>query len=106
MKLNVFLDNETHSVDIPDHILNEAEEFFQKMDRDMERGWQMGREWVESPTATHKCQIAADKLLTALETDNKAMMLLMAGYIVSRYPRATGVQIDTSGEMQNTQLIY
>jgi hypothetical protein len=38
--------------------------------------------------------------------DNQATTMLMAGYIMLRMPGAIGVDIDTSGEMQNTVLLY
>jgi hypothetical protein len=105
MILNVLLDSESHPIEVPDDVLERAEEFFEKMDRDMDNGWQIGREWVDRPDQTHRCQVAADRLLTAMETGNKPMLLLMAGYILSRVPEVSGVDIDTNGEMQNTQLI-
>jgi hypothetical protein len=105
MILNVYLDDNLHPIEVPDDILDEAEEFFRKMDQDMDKGWQMGREWVENPDETNRCQIVADRLLTALEAGDKPMLLLMAGYILSRFPHVTRLDIDTSGEMQNTQII-
>jgi len=38
--------------------------------------------------------------------DNRATAMLMAGYIALRVPGAIGVDIDTSGEMQHTRLLY
>jgi hypothetical protein len=105
MILDVYLDDELHRIEIPDPVLEEAEEFFQKMDRDMDRGWQMGREWVDNPHQISRCQIVADRLLTAMEIGDQPMLLLMAGYILSRSPRITRLHIDTSGEMQHTQII-
>jgi hypothetical protein len=37
---------------------------------------------------------------------NQATAMLMAGYIALRMPGAIGVDIDASGEMQNTELLY
>ena len=36
------------------------------MDQDMDAGWQMSRDWVDNPSREQRCQIVADKLLTAL----------------------------------------
>jgi len=38
--------------------------------------------------------------------ENQATAMLMAGYIALRMPGAIGVDIDTSGEMQSTQVLY
>jgi hypothetical protein len=40
-----------------------------------------------------------------MEIGDQPMLLLMAGYILSRSPRITRLHIDTSGEMQHTQII-
>ena len=106
MKLNVIVDERACAVDVPLTMLQEAEEFFQKMDRDMDRGWQMGPEFIENPDKLQRCQIAANKLLTSLSGANETMAMLMAGYILKRLPGVAGVRIDTAGEMLHTEIIY
>ena len=105
MMLNVYVDDRTFQVDVPQELLDEANEFFTRMDRDMDQGWQMSREFVEQPSALNRCQIAADRMLTALHNDNRNLLLLMAGYILTRMPGVRGVDIDTAGEMLNTRLL-
>ena len=51
-------------------------------------------------------KIVADKLLTGIMQGNESTAMLMAGYIALRMPGAIGVDIDASGEMQNTELLY
>jgi len=106
MKLNVIVDQRAYSVDVPPATLRDAEEFFRKMDQDMDHGWQMGPEFIESPDKVQRCQIAANKLLTSLSGANETMVTLMAGYILKRLPGVTGIRIDTGGEMLNTEIIY
>ena len=106
MKLDVIIDDKTHRIETPSGMLEDAEEFFQKMDRDMDHGWQMGPEFVERPNADQRCQIAANKLLTAHAAQNELMMQLMAAYILKRRPGVQAVNIDTSGEMLGTELIF
>ena len=72
---------------------------------DMDKGWQMSRDWVEYPTPEQRCQIAADRMLTAIMQENDNTKILMAGYILSRMPKATDVRIDTSGEISGTEFI-
>ncbi len=105
MQLNVIVDEQTYPVTVSEEILSEAEDFFRKMDADMDRGWQMSRKWVDQPTGAQRCQIAADKMLTAMENDNQKMAVLMAAYILSRMPGIEAVDIDTSGDMTSTELI-
>ncbi len=105
MILNVYVDDRTFQVDVSQDILDEGREFFARMNQDMDRGWQMSRDFVDNPSTLDRCQIAADKLLTALHSDNRNLLLLMAGYILIHVPGVQGVNIDTAGEMQNTRLL-
>lgn len=105
MQLTLHIDDKTQTIEIPEQVLKEGGDFFKMMDRDMDRGWQMSREWVECPNLVQRCQIAADKLLSAIHSENETLMLLMAAYIVSRLPDVRGVKIATDGEMMETELI-
>jgi len=105
LNLQVYIDDTVVPVVLPPTLLEEAADFFARMDSDMDKGWQMGREWVESPNRVQRCQIAADKLLGAIESGNETLKMLMAGYIVSRAPGITAVRIDTGGELQETELL-
>jgi len=106
MHFKVVIGEQVYAVEVPDDLLQEASEFHTRLDRDMDRGWQMSRQYVEQPDAMQRCQIVADKLLTSIMQNNQATAMLMAGYIALRMPGSIGVDIDTSGEMQNTQLLY
>jgi hypothetical protein len=106
MRFKVIIDEQVYAVDVPEELLDEATAFHAKLDRDMDRGWQMSREFVERPDALQRCQIVADKLLTSIVTGNQATAMLLSGYIAQRMPGAIGVDIDATGEMQNTELIF
>lgn len=102
MRFKVIIGEQVYAIEVPDELLSEAAEFHARLDRDMDRGWQMSRQFVELPDALQRCQIVADRLLTSIINGNEATTLLMAGYIALRMPGAVGVDIDASGEMQNT----
>ena len=106
MKLDVIIDSRTHRIEVPPDMLAEGEAFFQKMDRDMDSGWQMGPEFVESPDTAQRCQIAANKLLVSVSAQNQLLVQLMAGYILKRMPGIKTVDIDTAGEMLNTDFLF
>lgn len=105
MQLTVYIDEMEKTLDVPDDILMEGSEFFDKMDRDMNEGWQMSRTWVENPDKFQRCQIAASKLLDAINMENETVLMLMVGYIKSRLPDIVGVRIDTAGDMSETELL-
>ncbi len=106
MKLKIIVDDSVREIDVPQDLLASAEDFFRKMDSDMDRGWRMGPEFIDNPDQTNRCQIAADKLLASISTGNSSLAMLMAGYILKRQPGVTGVRIDTGGEPLGTELIF
>jgi hypothetical protein len=105
MILNVFVDEQTYRIEVPQFVIDEGDEFFARLDRDMDKGYQMSRTWVENPDPVNRCQIVADKLLTALETDNEKLGMMMAGYILTRLPQVTGIRMNTEGDMLEHELI-
>lgn len=106
MILKAIVDEEMYTLNVPEVILERAGDFFRKLDQDMDAGWQMSREWVQDPTDLQRCQIVADKLLTALETQNDKLGMLMAGYILHKLPGVDSVEIDIRGEIQNTEFSF
>ncbi len=105
MILNVTVDDQTIRVSVPDDFMNDAEEFYRKMDADMDKGWQMSRRWVEKLGAYERCQVAADKVLGALHQDNRDLMMLWSGYILSRMPGVAEVVVDTKGDITETVIL-
>ncbi len=104
--LNVTLNEKNYAVNVPDGMLAEAEDFFRKIDADMDRGWQMSRDFVEHPDRTQRAQIAAHRLMLAMSTGNEILTQLLAGYILKHLPGVSGVVVDTEGEMGNTEIVY
>ena len=105
MSLKLTIDDQTYDIEVPDTLLTEASEFYDKMDKDMDKGWQMSRSWVEKPDLYQRCQIVGDRVLGAFHSENKKMMLLMSGYILSRVPHVAEVVVDTSGDITLTEIL-
>jgi len=105
MILKVVIDDQVYPINVPDRIINEAGNFFRKIDKDMDNGWQMSRDWVDNPNQEQRCQIVGDKMLTAMHNDNEQLMVLLSAYVLARVPGATGLRIDTNGEMLETELV-
>ena len=105
MILEVMVEGVSRKIDVPDEMLDEGEDFFRKMDLDMDQGYQMHREWVENPSREDRVRIVADRMLGAMESGKKTMAQLMAGYILTRMPGIVGVDVDTGGGMQHTEII-
>ena len=106
MDLKVIIDDEIYTLNVPDEIIRGAEDFFARMDRDMDQGWQMSRDWVPNPDRVQRIQIVGDRLLTALENENHDLGRMMAAYILSRAPDIETLDLDTEGEIQNTEVNF
>ena len=105
MKLNIIVDGRANAFEVPDNLPVDASDFFEKLDSDMDKGWQMSRDWVENPDPRQRCQIAADKILTAIETDNEKLLMLMAAYILRTLPGVKSIDIDITGDINETDII-
>jgi len=102
-RLKVTAGDITRELEVPDELLTEAEDFFARLDADMDRGWQMSRRWVDNPDTTQRCQILADRILTAWHNKNPQMAGLAAAYILKRLPGIRHVTIDITGDMTQTR---
>jgi len=104
-ELTIEFDDKSYSINVPVTLVDEAQDFFDKMDRDMDAGWQMSRWWVPDPDQTQRCQIVADKLLTAITDQNEAYAELLCAYILKTKPATRRIRINTDGEIQGNEFI-
>ena len=103
MILSVQTDEQSIPVAVAEELLDEAEDYFAQLDRDMDRGWQMSRRWVDNPSSEQRCQIVADRLLSALHHRNQQLAVLMAAYILKRMPGVHTTFVDITGDMSLTE---
>lgn len=99
MILKIFVDEHEQEINVPDAMIADAKEYFDMLDKDMDQGYQMSRDWVEKPDLVQRCQIVSERILTALETGNKETGTLMAAYILSRVPNAHAMHLNLEGDM-------
>ncbi len=105
MNITVEFDDKSYALDVPGSLAFEADEFFTRMDGDMNCGWQMSRWWVPDPDQNQRCQIVADKLLTAMQNNNEELALLMCAYILNNKPATRRIRINTDGEIQGNEFL-
>ena len=106
MLLKAIIEDQEYTLNVPESLLAGCEDFCAKLDADMDAGWQMSREWVQRPNLEQRCQIVADKLLSALEKENHKVGTLMAAYILKRLPNVEAVELDVQGEIQNNSFRF
>ena len=102
MILNIRIEEQSFQIDVPEVLLQEAGDFFNTLDQDMSKGWQMSRSWVDQPDLEQRCQIVADKILSAFEHENKKLLMMLCAYILTRMPGIQSLDISTNGEIQET----
>ena len=100
MEVRIEIGDQIVELEVPDALMTQATDFFDKMDRDMNCGWQMSRWWVPDPDPTQRCQIVADKLLTAIQKNETESAMLMCAYILRAKPSTCRISINTGGEIQ------
>jgi len=105
MKLKVLIEDRLEEFEIPDQLMAEGEDFFAKMDSDLDKGWQMGHVWVEEPNQLQRCQIAADKMTSAIHNENEKMFMLMAAYILKNKPDTEEIHLDSTGDIQTIDFL-
>ena len=105
MILKAIIDDQELSLNVPDTVIAQGGEFFARLDADMDAGWQMSREWVQNPSPLERCQIVADKLLTAMQQDNNEYALLMAAYILHNKPGTRRIRLNIEGEIQGNEFL-
>jgi len=105
LELTIEFDDKCYSLNVPESLVSEARDFFEKMDMDMNNGWQMSRWWVPDPDETQRCQIVADKLLTAMTNQDEPYAKLMCAYILKAKPATRRIHINTDGEIQGNEFL-
>ncbi|MGE0079814.1 MAG: hypothetical protein AB7U81_00790 [Thiohalomonadaceae bacterium] len=105
MKLTIYAEGQTMPLEVPEAIITDGHAFFDKLDSDMDRGWQMSHQWVDRPDLRQRSQIVADHLLDAMHRGQVELALLLAGYILVRNPGATAVRIGEAGDMSQTEIV-
>jgi len=105
MQLDVYIGDRMYPIEVTQQTLDQRQEFYDKIDQDMDGGWRMGPEYVESPDRVQCGQIVPSRLLVAIETGNEMMVRALAGYFASRLPEARSININLEGEALNTDLV-
>lgn len=104
MILNMNIDQESFSLEVPDGLLTELAPIMKDMDDDFDKGLQMGRFWVDEPSSEQRCQVAANNIVNAMHAENKRMLYLMSAYILYKFPDVKEVIINSDFEIQEIDI--
>ena len=105
MQFNITIDQSPFALEVADGVMHEAKEFIADMDAELDRGIQLGRHWLDTPSVEQKCQIAANKVVNAMHQENIRMVYLMAAYILTKMPDLKMVTVNSDYEIDEIDFI-
>lgn len=106
MNLNFTIDQEPFTLEVADGIMQEAQAFIKDTDLEFDKGIQLGRYWIESPSEEQRCQIAANKIVNAMHQENIRMVYLMSAYILTKLPTVKMVTVNSDYEIDEIDFMY
>jgi hypothetical protein len=104
MILNIKFDEDSYELEVQEALVKELKPAFDDMDKEFDRGVQMGRYWVEKPDAEQRCQMAVMKLENAMHREDRRALYTMAAFIVYKFPDVISVTASSAFEVQDIDI--
>lgn len=101
MNFNITIDEESYTLEVSDTIMQELQGVIKDMDVGFDKGARIGRYWIDTPSDEQRCQIAADKVVSALHQQNVRMFYQMAAYILTKLPTLKMVTVSSDFEVSD-----
>jgi hypothetical protein len=86
MILNLSIDEQSYALEVQQTLIDELKPALDGMDKEFDRGLQLGRYWVDAPSDEQRCQKVMNKLINAMHREDKRTLYTMAAYIVYKFP--------------------
>ena len=104
MNFNITIDEESYTLEVKDELMLELKDAHQEMDAEYDKGLQLGRFWIESPTLEQRCQLTANKVVSAIHQENIRQFYLMASYILSKFPNLKQITVSSDFEISDIDI--
>lgn len=104
MNFNITIDEESYTLEVKEELMQELSAKHKEMDAEYDRGMQLGRYWIESPTLEQRCQFTADKIVSAIHQENIRLFYIMASYILSKFPELKQVTVSSDFEISDIDI--
>ena len=101
MNFNITIDEESYTLEVSDAIMKELQGTIKDMDADFDKGARIGRYWIEMPSDEQRCQLAADKVVSAVHQQNVRMFYQMAAYILTKLPTLKMATVSSDFEVSD-----
>lgn len=107
MKLTVFINNEpVIEYDRNMRLPGKQRQYLDKMDADMDAGFELEGEKIESPDEKDRAKFVAMTLVHSIEANNEPMIVATCAYLASRQASLKEVRADQDGDNMMMDLVY
>jgi hypothetical protein len=104
MNFNITIDEESYTLEVKEELMQELQGTHNEMDAEYDKGLQLGRYWVEAPTLEQRCQLTANKVVSAIHQENIRQFYVMASYILSKFPELKRVTVSSDFEISDIDI--
>ena len=104
MNFNINIDEESYTLEVTDELMQELQDAHKDMDDEYDRGIQLGRYWIDSPTLEQRCQLTANKVVSAIHQENIRQFYVTASYILSKFPNLKQVTVSSDFEISDIDI--
>jgi len=104
MNFNITIDDESYTLEVTDELMQELKGAHDEMDAEYDRGLQLGRYWIETPDLEQRCQLTANKVVSAIHQENIRQFYIMAAYILSKFPDLKRVTVSSDFEISDIDI--
>ncbi|VAW68243.1 hypothetical protein MNBD_GAMMA10-127 [hydrothermal vent metagenome] len=104
MNFNITIDEESYTLEVTDGLMQELRSAHEEMDSDFDKGLQLGRYWIETPSDEQRCQYVADKVVSAIHQENVRQFYIMSAYILRKYPELKRVTVSSDFEINDIDI--
>jgi len=104
MNFNITIDEESYTLEVNEGLMQELKSVHDEMDAEYDRGLQLGRYWIEAPNLEQRCQLTANKVVSAIHQENIRQFYTMASYILSKFPDLKRVTVSSDFEISDIDI--
>ncbi len=104
MNFNITIDEESYTLEVSEKLMQELESAHRDMDSEYDKGIQLGRYWIDQPTLEQRCQLTADKVVSAIHQENIRLFYIMAAYILRQFPALKKVTVSSDFEISDIDI--
>lgn len=106
-KLTIFINNEAViEYDRTKLLPEKQQQYLDKMDVDMDSGFQLGDDQIDNPDDKDRAKFVAMNLIQAIEANTEPYIVAYCAYLALRQKGLTEVRADAQGEQYMVDLVY